>query len=86
MGKTFIVAELSANHVHKLELALESVRAAKETGVDAIKIQTYTSETMTLDCDKPDFILGPGLWEGDSFFQLYRIVEAMIRQIGDMII
>lgn len=72
MGKTFIVAELSANHGHKLELALESVRAAKETGADAIKIQTYTSETMTLDCDKPDFILGPGLWEGDSFFQLYR--------------
>lgn len=72
MGKTFIVAELSANHGHKLELALESVRAAKEAGADAIKIQTYTSETMTLDCDKPDFILGPGLWEGDSFFQLYR--------------
>ena len=72
MGKAFIVAELSANHGHKLELALESVRAAKEAGADAIKIQTYTSETMTLDCDKPDFILGPGLWEGDSFFQLYR--------------
>lgn len=72
MNKTFIVAELSANHGHKLELALESVRAAKEAGADAIKIQTYTSETMTLDCNKPDFILGPGLWEGDTFFQLYR--------------
>lgn len=72
MGKTFIVAELSANHGHKLELALESVRAAKEAGADAIKIQTYTSETMTLDCEKPDFMLGPGLWEGDTFFQLYR--------------
>ena len=72
MGKTFIVAELSANHGHKLELALESVRAAKEAGADAIKIQTYTSETMTLDCNKPDFVLGPGLWEGDTFFQLYR--------------
>jgi len=72
MGKTFIVAELSANHGHKLELALESVRAAKEAGADAIKIQTYTSETMTLNCDKPDFILGPGLWKGDTFFQLYR--------------
>ena len=72
MSKTFIVAELSANHGHKLEVALESVRAAKEAGADAIKIQTYTSETMTLDCDKPDFVLGPGLWEGDTFFQLYR--------------
>lgn len=72
MSKTFIVAELSANHGHRLELALESVRAAKEAGADAIKIQTYTSETMTLDCNKPDFVLGPGLWEGDTFFQLYR--------------
>ena len=72
MNKTFIVAELSANHGHKFELALESVRAAKEAGADAIKIQTYTSETMTLDCNKPDFVLGPGLWEGDTFFQLYR--------------
>ncbi len=52
MGKTFIVAELSANHGHKLETALTSVRAIAEAGVDAVKIQTYTADTLTLDCKK----------------------------------
>ncbi len=72
MRKTFIVAELSANHGHKLELALESVRAAKEAGADAIKIQTYTADTLTLDCDKPDFIVGKSLWEGQTLYGLYK--------------
>ena len=72
MGKTFIVAELSANHGHKLELALESVRAAKEAGADAIKIQTYTADTLTINCDKPDFRLGKGLWEGEIYYTLYQ--------------
>ena len=72
MGKTFIVAELSANHGHKLEVALESVRAAKEAGADAIKIQTYTADTLTLNCDKPDFRLGKGLWEGEIYYTLYQ--------------
>ena len=72
MSKTFIIAEMSANHNQHKDIALETIRAAKKAGADAIKIQTYTSETMTLDCDKPDFILGKGLWEGDTYFQLYR--------------
>ena len=72
MGKSFIVAELSANHGHKLEVALESVRAAKEAGADAIKIQTYTADTLTLNCDKPDFRLGKGLWEGEIYYTLYQ--------------
>lgn len=72
MGKTFIIAEMSANHNQHKEIAIETIKAAKKAGADAIKIQTYTSETMTLDCNNPDFILGPGLWEGDTFFQLYR--------------
>lgn len=72
MGRTFIIAEMSANHNQHKEIAIETIKAAKKAGADAIKIQTYTSETMTLDCDKPDFVLGPGLWEGDTFFQLYR--------------
>ena len=63
---------MSANHNQHKEIAIETIKAAKKAGADAIKIQTYTSETMTLDCDKPDFVLGPGLWEGDTFFQLYR--------------
>ena len=72
MGKTFIIAEMSANHNHHKEIAIETIKAAKKAGADAIKIQTYTSETMTIDCRKPDFILGKGLWEGDSYFELYR--------------
>lgn len=72
MGKTFIVAELSANHGHKLEVALESIRAAKEAGADAIKIQTYTADTLTINCDKPDFRLGKGLWEGEIYYTLYQ--------------
>lgn len=72
MGKTFIVAELSANHGHKLEVALDSIRAAKEAGADAIKIQTYTADTLTINCDKPDFRLGKGLWEGEIYYTLYQ--------------
>jgi sialic acid synthase SpsE len=72
MSKTFIIAEMSANHNQHKEIAIETIKAAKKAGADAIKIQTYTSETMTIDCNKPDFVLGKGLWEGDTYFQLYR--------------
>lgn len=72
MGNTFIIAEMSANHNHNKDIAIETIKAAKKAGADAIKIQTYSSETETLDCDKPDFRLGEGLWEGETFFSLYR--------------
>ncbi|MCQ2312271.1 MAG: pseudaminic acid synthase [Paludibacteraceae bacterium] len=72
-NKTFIVAELSANHGHSLETALASVRAAKEAGTDAIKIQTYTADTITLDCDTPDFRVDSGtLWDGRTLYDLYK--------------
>lgn len=72
MGKTFIIAEMSANHNHNKDIAIETIKAAKKAGADAIKIQTYSSETETLDCRKPDFLVGPGLWEGETYFSLYR--------------
>ncbi len=72
MNRTFIVAELSANHGHKLEVALESVRAAKEAGADAVKIQTYTADTITLDCDTEDFQVKGTLWDGQTLYNLYR--------------
>lgn len=72
MSKTFIVAELSANHGHKLEVALESVRAAKETGADAVKIQTYTADTITLNCDADDFKVKGTLWDGRTLYDLYQ--------------
>ena len=52
MGKTFIIAEMSANHNHHLEVAIDTIRAAKRAGADAIKIQTYTADTLTLNCSR----------------------------------
>lgn len=73
MSKTFIVAELSANHGNNLETALASVRAIAEAGVNAIKIQTYTADTITLDCDKPDFVVSGGtLWDNTKLYNLYK--------------
>lgn len=72
MNKTFIIAEMSANHNHHLDVAIETIKAAKKAGADAIKIQTYTADTITLDCDKSEFICGPGLWEGEKLYSLYQ--------------
>lgn len=72
MDKVLIVAELSANHNGSKKVALDTVRAAKRAGADAIKLQTYTADTLTLDCDKPDFVLGDGLWKGYTLYGLYQ--------------
>ncbi len=71
-GKTFIIAELSANHGHDIEIAKETIRAAKRAGADAIKLQTYTADTITLDCDKEDFIIKGTIWEGRKLYDLYK--------------
>lgn len=71
-GKTFIIAELSANHGHDIEIAKETIRAAKRVGVDAIKLQTYTADTITIDCNKPDFIIKGTIWEGQKLYDLYK--------------
>lgn len=71
--KVFIVAELSANHGHKLENALASVHAAKAAGANAIKIQTYTADTITLDCNAEDFQVKSGtMWDGITLYNLYK--------------
>lgn len=72
MGKTFIIAELSANHNHNLQTAIDSIKAAAEIGVDAVKIQTYTADTITLNCRNDDFVLNGGLWDGESLYELYQ--------------
>ena len=72
MTKTFIIAELSANHNGSKQTAIDSIIAAKKAGADAIKIQTYTADTLTLDCNAPDFVLGKGLWEGETLYSLYQ--------------
>lgn len=71
--ETFIVAEMSANHGGALKMALQTVHAIKETGANAIKIQTYTADTITLNCDKPEFMARPGgLWDGYRLYDLYQ--------------
>lgn len=68
----FIIAELSGNHNNDFELAVRTFRAAKEAGADAIKLQTYTADTITIDCDLPHFqTRADGPWAGQSLHQLY---------------
>ncbi len=68
----YIIAELSGNHNGSLERAKLSILSAKECGADAIKIQTYNAQTMTIDCDKDDFLIKEGLWKGYKLFDLYK--------------
>ena len=68
----FIIAELSANHNGSLETAIETIKAAKRAGADCIKLQTYTADTMTIDCDKDDFIIRGTIWDGQNLHKLYQ--------------
>jgi len=70
---TYIIAELSANHNGNIQIALDTIKAAKEVGANAIKLQTYTADTLTLDCNKDDFIIKGGtLWDNKTLYQLYK--------------
>ena len=71
-GQTYIIAEMSANHAGKLENALEIVRQAAAAGADCVKIQTYTSDTITIDCDNEYFQIHGGLWDGYKLYDLYK--------------
>lgn len=69
----FIIAELSANHKQDFEQAKALIKAAKQSGADAIKLQTYTPDTITLDCNREYFKIGKGtIWEGKNLYELYK--------------
>lgn len=67
----YIIAELSANHNGKLETALKLIELAKSSGADAVKLQTYTADTITLNSDAPEFQIRGGLWDGKTLYELY---------------
>ena len=69
----FIIAELSANHLQKFDNAVKLIKAAKEAGADAVKLQTYTPDTITIDCDNEYFQIKQGtLWDGQTLHELYK--------------
>jgi len=70
--KPLIIAEVSANHGGSIQRAKDTILAAKKAGADAVKIQTYTPDTMTLDSKKPDFLISDGLWKGYNLYELYK--------------
>lgn len=71
LRRTYIIAEMSANHAGSFERAKEIIHAAKDAGADCIKIQTYTPDTMTIDCDNEYFQIKKGTWENENLYQLY---------------
>jgi pseudaminic acid synthase len=71
----YIIAELSANHNGSLDRALKTIDEAKHCGASAIKLQTYSADTMTIDCDRDEFMIKGGLWDGYKLYDLYRWAE-----------
>lgn len=70
-GEVYIIAEMSANHGGSIDNALEIVRQAAKAGADCLKIQTYTADSITIDCDSEDFMIYGGLWDGYKLYDLY---------------
>lgn len=70
--KTYIIAEMSGNHGGKIEKALDIVHAAAEAGADCLKIQTYTADTITINCHTEPFLVKTGLWQNDYLYDLYK--------------
>ncbi|NLI10319.1 MAG: pseudaminic acid synthase [Elusimicrobia bacterium] len=73
MNKVFIIAEISANHNQNFDLAVKTIKAIKESGADAVKIQTYTADTLTINCHNKYFQINKGtLWDGQTLYDLYK--------------
>src|SRR5215475_1350986 len=80
----YIVAEISGNHAGVFENALALIDAAKEAGADAVKLQCYTPDEMTIDCAKKDFVLRDGPWKGRTLYELYSKAHTPREWFGDL--
>ena len=69
--KTFIIAELSANHNGNLDIAINTIKSAAKAGADAVKLQTYKPESMTLNLRSKNFLIDKGIWKGKNLWELY---------------
>jgi len=70
-NKVYVIAEMSANHANDIEIAKKIIEKAKECGADCVKVQTYTPDTITIDCENKYFQIKSGLWENESLYSLY---------------
>ena len=70
-NKVYVIAEMSANHSNDINIAKEIIKKAKECGADCVKVQTYTPDTITIDCDNKYFQIKSGLWENETLYSLY---------------
>lgn len=68
----YIIAEMSANHLMSFDRAKDIIYHLKDAGADAVKLQTYTADTITIDCDRPEFMIHGGLWDGETRYSLYQ--------------
>ncbi len=75
MTRPYIIAELSGNHNGDIKRAFKLIEAAKNAGADAVKLQTYTADTITINCDNEDFLIKGGLWDGYKLYDLYKVAQ-----------
>ncbi len=80
----YIIAEMSNNHLGHLDRARDIIEAARDAGADAVKIQTFDPDALTIDCSKPDFVIKSPLWKGKTYYQLYSEIALPLEYTADL--